>query len=183
MASFRPRLIFVLDATASRQPTWDKACELQASMFAAARNHIEMQLVFYRGDECRASKWLDSRSLAAAMRKITCMRGHTQIGKVLRHVLKEAERDPGRIKGMVFVGDEVEEGPRELREIYELARMLGVKQIPAFMFQEGDDGDVRIVFSEIAKLSGGVFCQFGTGSAKQLEALLRAIGASGESAC
>jgi hypothetical protein len=179
MASSRPRLIFALDATASRQPTWDKACELQASMFAAAGGHIEVQLVFYRGDECRASKWLDSRSLAAAMRKITCIRGYTQIGRVLRHTLKEAERDPGRIKGLVFVGDEVEEG---LRELYELAMMLGGKQIPAFMFQEGD-GDVRIVFSEIAKLSGGVFCQFGTGSAKQLEALLRAIGASGESAC
>jgi hypothetical protein len=179
MASSRPRLIFALDATASRQPTWDKACELQASMFAAAGDHIEVQLVFYRGDECQASKWLNTRSLAAALRKITCIRGHTQIGRVLRHTLKEADRDPGRIKGLVFVGDEVEEG---LRELYEFARMLGVKRIPAFMFQEGD-GDVRIVFSEIAKLSGGVFCQFGTGSAKQLEALLRAIGASGESAC
>jgi hypothetical protein len=183
MESFRPRLVFALDATGSRQPTWDNACELQASMFAAAGDHIEVQLVFYRGDECRASKWLDSRSLAAATRKINCIRGQTQIGKVLRHTLKEAERGPGRVKGLVFVGDEVEEGPQELRELYELARMLGVKQIPAFMFQEGDDGDVWLVFSEIAKLSGGVFCQFGTDSAKQLKALLRALVASGESPC
>jgi len=29
----RGRLIFALDATASRQPTWDTACELQADMF------------------------------------------------------------------------------------------------------------------------------------------------------
>ena len=27
------RLIFALDATASRQPTWDTACQLQADMF------------------------------------------------------------------------------------------------------------------------------------------------------
>jgi hypothetical protein len=30
------RLIFALDATASRQDTWDKACELQSEMFAEA---------------------------------------------------------------------------------------------------------------------------------------------------
>jgi hypothetical protein len=27
------RLIFALDATASRRPTWDMACQLQAQMF------------------------------------------------------------------------------------------------------------------------------------------------------
>ena len=32
----RGRLVFALDATMSRQPTWDLACELQAGMFAAA---------------------------------------------------------------------------------------------------------------------------------------------------
>ena len=32
----RGRLIFGLDATASRQPTWDTACQLQAEMFREA---------------------------------------------------------------------------------------------------------------------------------------------------
>ena len=31
----RGRLIFALDATASRQPSWDQACLIQAEMFAA----------------------------------------------------------------------------------------------------------------------------------------------------
>jgi hypothetical protein len=35
-SSPRGRLIFALDATASRQPTWDTACELQADMFREA---------------------------------------------------------------------------------------------------------------------------------------------------
>jgi len=40
MPSVRPvgprgRLIFALDATASRQPSWDQACQIQAQMFAA----------------------------------------------------------------------------------------------------------------------------------------------------
>jgi hypothetical protein len=170
-AELKSRLIFALDATASRQPTWDQACELQASMFAAAGN-IEVQLVFYRGDECRASKWLDSRSLAAAMRRITCIGGYTQIGKVLHHALNKGEKDR-RIKGAAFVGDSVEEDPCGL---YELAGMLGARKVPMFLFQEGRDDTVRIIFAEIARLSGGASHQFDAGSAQQLEALLRAIG-------
>ena len=34
--SERGRLIFALDATMSRQPTWDQACQLQAEMFREA---------------------------------------------------------------------------------------------------------------------------------------------------
>src|SRR5262249_59366609 len=33
----RGRLIFALDATMSRQPTWDTACRLQADMFLEAQ--------------------------------------------------------------------------------------------------------------------------------------------------
>src|SRR5262249_19200950 len=57
----RGRLIFALDATMSRQPTWDKACVLQADMFkeAAAVGGLDVQLIYYRGlSECRASQWI-----------------------------------------------------------------------------------------------------------------------------
>ena len=58
--SVQARLIFALDATASRQPTWDMACDLQAQMFAEVANlgTLQVQLVFYRGQECRASNWM-----------------------------------------------------------------------------------------------------------------------------
>ena len=46
--SARGRLIFALDATMSRQPTWDRACQLQAGMFAEVGG-LEVQLVYYRG--------------------------------------------------------------------------------------------------------------------------------------
>lgn len=52
------RLIFALDATASRRPTWDMACQLQAQMFEEVKTigGLSVQLVFYRGlHECRAS--------------------------------------------------------------------------------------------------------------------------------
>ncbi|MEC8200104.1 MAG: VWA domain-containing protein, partial [Pseudomonadota bacterium] len=30
----RGRLIFAMDATASREPTWDQACQIQGEMFS-----------------------------------------------------------------------------------------------------------------------------------------------------
>src|SRR5512142_601709 len=83
----RGRLVFALDATMSRQPTWDSACALQADMFreAASVGGLDIQLVYFRGlTECRASGWVaGSDKLAALMSRIDCRGGHTQIGKVL----------------------------------------------------------------------------------------------------
>src|SRR4051812_30003937 len=81
------RLIFTLDATMSRQPTWDMACALQADMFreTAALGSLDIRLVYYRGyNECRSTGWIsDSARLATLMSKIDCRGGDTQIGKVL----------------------------------------------------------------------------------------------------
>ena len=45
------RLVFALDATMSRQPTWDMACALQADMFreAGSLGSLDIRLVYYRG--------------------------------------------------------------------------------------------------------------------------------------
>src|ERR1041384_3571355 len=60
-AGGRGRLVLALDATMSRQPTWDMACALQADMFreAATIGTLDIRLVYYRGlNECRASNWV-----------------------------------------------------------------------------------------------------------------------------
>jgi hypothetical protein len=170
----RGRLIFGLDATASRQPTWDTACQLQAEMFreATAVGGLELQLVFYRGlGECRSSRWIaDSAQLAKTMSQIMCNAGQTQIEKILTHTQKETKLL--RVSALVFVGDAMEENPDTLaREAAELGR-LGV---PAFMFQEGHDRDVEQVFRGIARQTHGAYCRFDPGAARQLAELLRAV--------
>ena len=89
------RLIFALDATMSRQPTWDTACKLQGEMFreAAAIGGLDVQLVYFRGlNECRASRWVsDGAGLGDLMGRIDCRGGHTQIGKVLSHARAESD--------------------------------------------------------------------------------------------
>jgi hypothetical protein len=95
-AGQRGRLVFALDATMSRQPTWDSACQLQAQMFeeAARIGGLDVQLVYFRGlGECRASDWVAlPERLGALMEKIDCRGGHTQMSRVLRHVRKESEK-------------------------------------------------------------------------------------------
>ncbi len=102
----RGRLIFALDATASREPTWGIARELQAKMFreAAPIGKLDVQLVFYGGDKCQKTKWVSSgEQLAQSMGKIQCVGGYTQIGKVLQHVLAEHAKAP--VQAVTFIGE------------------------------------------------------------------------------
>src|SRR6478752_9775846 len=107
----RGRLIFALDATMSRQPTWDTACALQADMFreAAKIGGLDIQLVYFRGlSECRASGWVaGGQHLAELMSGIDCRGGQTQIRKVLNHARQEHARQ--KVQALVFVGDAMEE--------------------------------------------------------------------------
>jgi hypothetical protein len=168
------RLIFALDATASRQPTWDTACQLQAEMFreATAIGSLSVQLVYYRGlSECRASKWVSQpEQLSGLMERIDCRMGHTQLGKVLAHAKRETELL--KVQALVFVGDALEENPDKLSHD---AGELGRLGVPAFMFQEGHDRDVEQVFRGIARLTHGAYCRFDPGAARQLAELLRAV--------
>jgi hypothetical protein len=169
-----PRLIFALDATGSRRPTWDMACQLQAEMFRAVPTGLEVQLVYYRGpDECRASRWVSSgEHLADLMSRIDCRNGQTQIGRILAHAHREAEK--AKIKAMVFIGDAMEEKIDELAAAAAALRFLGV---PMFMFQEGNDYNVAQAYQEIAHLTRGAYCRFDAGAAHQLAELLGAVAA------
>ncbi len=173
-AGERGRLIFAMDATASREPTWDRACHIQGEMFkeTAALGGLEIQLVYYRGfGECRASPWVaNSNDLLKRMTAVMCLAGHTQIGKVLKHALKEAGNK--RVGALVFVGDSIEE---DIDRLGHLAGELGLLGLPCFMFHEGLDPLARMAFQQIARLSGGAYCPFDATSAQQLRDLLSAV--------
>ncbi|MEI7804838.1 MAG: VWA domain-containing protein [Hyphomicrobiales bacterium] len=172
----RGRLVFALDATMSRQPTWDSACVLQAEMFreAAAAGGLDIQLLYFRGlNECRASGWVSqSEKLAELMSRIDCRGGHTQIGKVLSHAQNESAKQ--KVQALVFVGDAMEE---PIDDLCAAAGKLGLLGIPVFMFQEGGDDVAENAYREIARLTKGAYCRFDTGAAHELGELLRAVAA------
>lgn len=173
-ASGRGRLIFAMDATMSRQPTWDLALGLQAEMFRAVKEvgSLDVQLVYFRGfGETRASKWVgDPETLARLMTRVSCQGGYTQIRKVLAHARRESER--GKVNAVVYVGDCMEEN---IDELSQRAGELGLLGTPVFLFQEGRDPKAEQAFREIARLTRGAYCHFDAGSARQLRDLLTAV--------
>jgi hypothetical protein len=168
------RLIFAMDATMSRQPTWDMALALQADMFHAVAviGGLDVQLVYFRGaGECRASKWVsDPDALASLMTRVACAGGYTQIRKVLSHAHKEAATRA--VDALIYVGDCMEE---EVDDLCGRAGELALRKVPVFLFQEGADPRAEQAFREIARLTKGAFCRFDAGSAAQLKALLSAV--------
>jgi hypothetical protein len=173
-AGERGRLIFAMDATASREPTWDQACHIQGEMFreTAVLGGLEIQLVYYRGfGEFQAGPWAASADvLLRTMTGVRCLAGHTQIGKVLKHAI--AETKAKKVDAMVFVGDCLEE---DLDRLGQLAGELGLLGVPCFLFHEGRDEIAARAFQQIARLTGGAFCRFDASSPKQLHDLLSAV--------
>ena len=169
----RGRLIFALDATMSRQPTWDLACHLQAEMFDAVRGvgGLSVRLAYFRGHrEARATRWLDDpAALAALMAWIGCAGGQTQIGRLL--ALVEAEAGKGPAPTLVYVGDCMEE---DADALCTRAGRLALHGVRAFMFHEGRDPVAARTFREIARITGGVYRRFDTGAADALRNLLAA---------
>jgi hypothetical protein len=172
----RGRLIFAMDATASREPTWDHACQVQGQMFleTAALGGLDVQLVYYRGfDECRASRWVDNpRDLVRLMSGVFCLAGQTKLGRVLRHAVRETEKK--RVAALVFVGDCFEEN---LDQVGQIAGQLGLQGVRAFLFQEGRNPDAERAFRQVAKLTNGAHCRFDASSPQQLRDLLGAVAA------
>ncbi len=173
-AGERGRLMFAMDATASRAPSWDTACQIQGEMFkeTAALGGLEVQLVFYRGfGECRSSNWVtDSGALVRRMTRVRCLGGHTQIGRVLGHAIKATKTK--RVNALVFVGDCMEE---DVDHLCHLAGELGLLGVPVFVFHEGNEPIAARAFKQIARLSKGAYCSFDMASARQLRELLAAV--------
>ena len=173
-AGERGRLIFAMDATASREPTWDRASHIQAEMFqeTAALGGLDIQLVYYRGfGEFDTGAWIGNPdAMLRRMTSVFCLAGQTQIAKVLKHAAEESRRQ--KVAALVFIGDCLEE---DIDKLGHLAGELGLLGVPCFMFHEGGDAVTAKAFQQIARLSGGAYCPFDAGSPKQLRDLLSAV--------
>ncbi len=170
----RGRLFFAMDATMSRQPTWDRALTIQSEMFSETQKigGLDVQLVYFRGfNQCRASKWVgEPERLAQLMTKVQCQGGSTQIGRVLTHLKGEAQAV--KVNAAVFVGDAMEEN---IDALCRTAGEIAILGVPLFMFQEGHDSAVETAFRELARLTRGAYFRLDAASAKMLRELLTAV--------
>jgi hypothetical protein len=170
----RGKLIFAMDATMSRQASWDRALSIQAEMFAETSRigGLDVQLVYFRGfNECRASKWVsEPKALAKLMTTVDCRGGNTQIGRALAHVKKEIAAN--KVNAVIYVGDAMEEN---IDALCQAAGEIGLCGTPIFAFQEGDNRDAETAFREMAKLSRGAYFKLNDQSAHMLRDLLSAV--------
>ncbi|MDX1527900.1 MAG: VWA domain-containing protein [Gammaproteobacteria bacterium] len=170
----RGRLIFAMDATASREPTWDAASHIQGQMFeeTAALGGLDVKLVYYRGfKQFYKTPWVgNAKDLLLTMTEVTCSAGMTQIERVLEHAIDEAQK--GKVNALVFVGDCMEE---DIDRLCGRAGELGLLGVPAFMFHEGTDLAAERAFKQIAHLTRGAYCHFDAASAQHLRELLGAV--------
>ena len=170
------RLLFAMDATASREQAWDMACQIQADMFMTTQSigALEISLCYYRGyNEFHVFNWTkNAAKLRDQMLQVHCLAGQTQIKRTLEHALATCTKQ--KIKAVVFVGDCFEES---VDDVATAAGKLGMLGVPVFVFHEGHDSSARNAFKHIAQLSNGAYCQFDQNSVAQLKDLLCAVAA------
>lgn len=169
------RLVFALDATMSRAPTWAMARKVQAQMFdaaASARGGLQVQLVSFRGaGEFDVRPWTaDAAALKAAMAGYGVRGGFTQIERTIAHAAAETAKV--KVHALVFVGDALEESPDS---VCAAAGKLALAGTPAFMFQEGANAKVEATYREVARITRGAYAHFDANAADTLSELLRAV--------
>jgi hypothetical protein len=166
-----PKLLFSMDATASRQPSWDVAQEITLSMFDVMPGGLKIALAYHSGGHLKAVT--DFRADAAYFKDqiagVQCEAGLT----ALCEILESASEIPA-LSSLIYIGDCFEE---RLDTASRLAQKLKTNGVRCFMFLEGDDGEAREAFNTIAEITGGAVFPFEQQSLVRVKEKLDAIAA------
>ncbi|MCC8978897.1 hypothetical protein [Bradyrhizobium acaciae] len=189
LASTHVNLIFALDATASRERFWEESKLIQSTMFSAVGTSglkVRTQLVSYSGltqlGDVAAGDWhSDAEALSDTMENINCVAGHTQIGQVFKHAVRENTQR--KVHGLILIGDSCEEDGAQLRA---LGSELNENRIQLYIMDDGNRSDGRHpdtfrIFRETAEAAEGVYLPLESKSIAKLIDYLRvaAVASSG----
>jgi hypothetical protein len=167
----RPRLVFAVDATASRQATWDSAKQITDRMFDAIPGALDVALAVHGADQVHT--WTEFgadvarfRAQAAAVR---CESGHTRLCELMQRTL-----DAGGVKVMSYIGDAFEESPDEAFALADRCKLRGIKLV--ILADQADAPTLR-VFRELADRTGGALLDFRSGELDLMGEVLGAVAA------
>lgn len=154
LAERRPRLVFGVDATASREPTWASARRITDRMFAAIPGALDVALAVHGAGHVHTftafSADVDQfRDQAAAVR---CQAGNTQLCELMQRTL-----DAGGVRVMTYIGDAFEESSAEAFALADRFRLRGIK---AVILADDVDEKTLAVFREITERTGGAVLDF-----------------------
>ncbi|MCD8566387.1 MAG: VWA domain-containing protein [Alphaproteobacteria bacterium] len=158
-ATYNGRVGFIIDATGSRESTWNEAQKIQTDMFSsvAGKGGLKLKLTHFGGSTLSVHEWMDDpNAVASKMKEVSCMLGLTQIIKALEAFLVDNPKEAA--SSIILVGDSFEENIEELGPFCEKLKNQGTK---VFSFLEGDDLQAKQAFSMLSEKTGGAFAVFG----------------------
>lgn len=156
-------LAYVIDATASRQRTWNTAQEIQKDMFLeiARVGNLWARVVAFRGGNDGAREILDigwknkATDIVQQMSGLSCRAGETNIrGAIEKIIAGKQDFVPSNI---VMIGDCCEEVESIVMPAARKLKELGVQ---VFAFHEGNDQQGERVYRAFAEITGGAFEKF-----------------------
>jgi len=165
----RPRLVFAVDATASREATWRSAQKITARMFGVIPDALDVALAVHGGDDVHTFTEFSAdvdvfRKQAAAVR---CETGTTRLCEIMARTL-----DAGGVRVMSYIGDAFEEDADEVLELADRFRLRGIQ---AVMLSDDADPEALAVFRQIAERTGGAVLDFRTGDTVLMGELLAGV--------
>lgn len=172
----RPRLLFAMDATASRQASWNVAKEITGAMFEALPGELDVALAYHSGGRLQEMTQFSSQAKAFLdkVQSVRCSAGGTALNQIL-----DAAVCAQGLKALIYVGDCFEENPTLAVEI---AQQLKLKGVRCFIFHDNssqaqgyDTQSAQRVFDEIARITGGAVLPFDETSPDLVRELLAAI--------
>jgi hypothetical protein len=168
----RPRLVFAVDATASREPAWTAARQVTDSLVKALPGELDVALAVHGGN--RVHTFTAFTNDAAALRDraagVTCQAGMTRLLPILAASLKQQA-----VRVIVYIGDVFEESLPHGRQ---LADSLGARGTKLIILHDTSDSSARRdaeIFWDLAKRTGGCVLPFDASAPGRLRDVLSAV--------
>jgi hypothetical protein len=168
----RPRLVFAVDATASREPAWAAARGVTDALVKALPGELDVALAVHGGGRVHTFTAFtpDAATLRDRAAGVACEAGMTRLLPILSAALK-----PPAVRVVIYIGDVYEENLPRGRA---LADAMGKRGIKLIVLHDTADPAARRdgeVFWDLAKRTGGCVLPFDASASGRLRDLLSAV--------
>ncbi len=172
VAPNRPRLVFAVDATASREPAWAAARRVTDALVKALPGELDVALAVHGGGRVHTFTGFtsDANTLRDRAAGVECVSGMTRLLPILSACGKQAG-----VRVVIYVGDVFEESVLSGRR---LADAMGVAGMKLIVLHDTADPAARRdaeVFWDLAKRTGGCVLPFDANAPGRLRDILSAV--------
>ena len=168
----RPRLVFAVDATASREPAWVAARQVTDALVKALPGELDVALAVHGGSRVHTftAFTTDAATLRDRAAGVACEAGMTRLLPILSTTLKQQS-----VRVIIYIGDVFEESLSHGRR---LADQLGARGTKLIVLHDTTDPSARRdaeLFWDLAKRTGGCVLPFDADAPGRLRDILSAV--------